>query len=281
MKRLKTLGFLLLLGPFGNSCSTHVNLTEGHDDNEETEFSANYVFMEQTDDILPVDGPGVAPVIYQNLKSLGNLPVHEKTAKFIDMMLPTIILARERKLAEKERVEMMINNRQYDPSTKALLSLYLAKYKAKSVEELPLRMTPPPISMILAQSVMETGWGTSSIFLEANNAFGVWSFSANEPRRATKGTRNNRPVYVRAYDDILSSTEHYLDIIGRVYAYEDLRNAMQVESNSLELVNHLTAYSEEGSNYISLLKSIIRKYKMQQYDAYYSVPQKEVLMAAS
>ncbi|BDC99525.1 hypothetical protein PEPS_18060 [Persicobacter psychrovividus] len=264
-----------MLSPLSNTCGFNSS-TWGSgkmpEKNMEAGADANFIMVDDFTDIVKVDGPEVTPNIYQNLMSLHELPVKEKTSTFINMMLPAVLVARERKLAELKQVEALIASMDEKPSAASLLSPYMEKYKAKTIEELPERLTPPPVSMILAQSIMETGWGTSPIFTEANNAFGVWSFSHKEARRLTQGTRNGKKVYVRAYDNILESAENYLDIIGRVSSYKNLRKTMQKTDNSLILVNHLSNYSEEGSLYVKQLRSLIRKYELQRFDHYFTLP---------
>ena len=40
----------------------------------------------------------------------------------------------------------------------------MEKYDAASIKDLKMRLYPQPVSLILAQATLESGWGTSNVF---------------------------------------------------------------------------------------------------------------------
>ena len=63
-----------------------------------------------------------------------------------------------------------------------------------------MRLKTHPTSIVLAQAAIESGWGSSRFYKEANNVFGVWSYSENEPRIKAMEDREGKSVYVKKYD---------------------------------------------------------------------------------
>ena len=61
-------------------------------------------------------------------------------------------------------------------------------------------MKTHPYKYRLAQAAIESGWGTSRFYKEANNVFGIWSYSENELRIKAMEDREGKSVYVRKYD---------------------------------------------------------------------------------
>jgi len=67
------------------------------------------------------------------------------------------------------------------------------QYKAESNQALLAALKPHPRSIAIAQAALESAWGTSRFFREANNIFGIRPYHQNEPKiAAKKGTETKR-----------------------------------------------------------------------------------------
>lgn len=113
---------------------------------------------------------------------------------------------------------------------------------------------------------MESGWGTSRLFKIANNAFGVWSFSENEPRVPAYATRNNKQVYLRKYESVVDSIRHYYKLLASVKVFSDFRAKRMQTRNPYTLVKELKKYSERKYIYTEQLAKIIKYNKFLKYD---------------
>ncbi len=123
-----------------------------------------------------------------------------------------------------------------------------------------------PISITLAQAAMESGWGTSRFFREANNIFGVWSYDAKGPRIAAKQKRQGKTIWLKKYNSLEESVQAYYKTISRKRVYAKFRELNAQGVNVYELVKELRMYSEKRDVYAQELAQIIRFNKFTQYD---------------
>ncbi len=140
------------------------------------------------------------------------------------------------------------------------------QYKAKNKTLLLHAIKPHPVSIVLAQSAVESAWLDSRFAKEANNIFGVWSFDKNEPRIAASGLRGKKTIYLKKYDSYKEAVRDYYKSIGKSWAYKKLRHLRTVTDDPKMLLPHLEKYSEKGEEYIDLLKILIRTNHFEAYD---------------
>ena len=232
-----------------------------------------YRDLSNIDEITPIQDTVVIPVVYQNPIELSKLPISERKQKFIDIILPSILIVRfdlEQKIKRINYLENKIakGNQLTQKENSFILSL-MNEFKTKDLNELKVRMKPHPVSIALAQAALESGWGTSRFFREGNNIFGVWSFNSNEKRIRASIQRNNQAVYLRKFDNIQEAIQNYYATIGRVSAYEAFRKARIKNNLSPEkMINYLDKYSEMGEYYVNLLRGVIRSNNLTRYDKY-------------
>jgi Bax protein len=142
-----------------------------------------------------------------------------------------------------------------------------AEYRAKTDVGLLAALKPHPRSIALAQAAMESAWGTSRFFTQANNVFGVWSFNKNEPRIAAGKQRGGKRIWLKKYRSIYASVRDNYRILARGDAYKRFRALRLKTDNPYELVKKLDRYSEKGSAYGKELASVIRFNKLTRYDS--------------
>ncbi len=144
----------------------------------------------------------------------------------------------------------------------------LERYRTEDIATLKRRLHTHPPSLVLAQAAIESGWGTSRFFAQANNIFGVWSFNANEPRIEALGSREGKAVYLRKYDTLLEAVEDYFRTLATSRSFSQFRHARLKNDDPLHLVTFLGHYSEQREAYIQKVQSVIEHNNFTQYDSY-------------
>jgi len=138
------------------------------------------------------------------------------------------------------------------------------KYRAYEVADLRRRISPIPVSLIMAQGALESSWGGSRFSLERNNLFGVLSWSTSG--RASDGREDGKGYSGVAYASLLDSVRAYILMINRVPAYKGLRQIREETMDSLALAHGLHQYSNRGTDYIADLSVLIKSNDLQSYD---------------
>lgn len=222
-------------------------------------------------DIIPITDSIVVPYVYTSAVSLKNLPVNEKKQKFFDMMLPAVLVAKKELAIQLTRVEKIaLKANKTEEETKYLNDL-MKQYEANSVELLKSRLTTFPVSIVLAQAAIESAWGTSRFFLQANNPFGLWSFNPDEDRIAAESTRNGKKVYLRKFHNLEQAIEAYFMTLS-TGPFADFRKMRLQTQDPYVLVKYLIDYSERREAYVNELTSVIRGNDLTKYDSYHIDP---------
>ena len=226
----------------------------------------NFIFYIENPDIkeiVPVNCNKVVPIVYSHVMSLERLPVKERKKKFIDVLLPEILIANEKVLKEREFLLRVLREQEMSEKEKTELERLKKKYRTDDLKELLEKVNSVPVSLILAQGAIESGWGTSRFFIEGNNVFGIYVF---RPTNKKLKARNN-DVFLKTYDDILQSVEDYIYNLNVGWAYEEFRKAREKGANLDSLIRALIYYSTERDNYVRLLENVIEKNHLTLYDS--------------
>lgn len=138
-------------------------------------------------------------------------------------------------------------------------------------QELDKRVDIVPVSLVLAQAIQESGWGSSRVARFGHNYFGQECFSHG--CGITGGHRYRGSYYEMAkYSDISEAINTYIHNLNSNRAYRLMREIRYNERtqhksvNSIELVNGLTAYSQLGSHYIAAIKKVVTRFNLQKFD---------------
>jgi Bax protein len=218
-------------------------------------------------DIRSVSNP-VNAYVYTKTIDLSVLDVQNKKQAFINIMLPSILIAKYQ--LEEDRIKVLALEKKRDPLSdeeERYLANLKKDYKCHTSKELLLRLSTHPTSIVLAQAAIESGWGTSRFYKEANNVFGVWSYSENEPRIKAMEDREGKSVYVRKYDALPESIVSYFKTIARG-PYSEFRAAREKISEVSVLISYLEVYSELRDEYVKSLDQLIQYNKLEKYDSY-------------
>jgi len=235
---------------------------------KDKQIESKHVEINGFDEIIHIGEGVVPPVIYKSVPDLSGLKIVERKATFVDILLPSILLAKEQILNDRKLILEIIEDKEIDHSDTAFVNIQLKTYKVDSISDLPDHMVMPPVSIVLAQAAIESGWGTSRFFREANNVFGMWSYSQSHDRMKAGIGRADKQVYVRVFPDIYASVLNYCRTIGRLRAYKEFRAAIKTETDPYKMVDHLKRYSERGESYTQTVKTVMKKNDFPKYDSY-------------
>lgn len=226
------------------------------------------VNISSPDSIIIINDSIVPPLLYSKMPDIKEINYRERKQYFISIMLPTILIAQEVIKHQRAEIIKLQDNYGETPDKDSLLVRMMKNFKAKSIDDLIERMHPHPVSIILAQAAVESGWGTSRFCREANNLFGIWSFSKKEKRVAAGKSRNNNTIYLRKYDSLIESVIGYIYTIGRADAFSKFRETRLISQNPYRLIWYLDRYSEKRLEYIVTLRNTIERNNLTQYDNY-------------
>ncbi len=190
------------------------------------------------------------------------MTIQEKKQRFRELLVPAVTEVYHSLNKRYLEVALEIEKK----SQSARITELKKEYKAASDQELLAALKPHPISIALAQAAMESAWGTSRFFRDANNVFGIWSFNPHEPRIAAGKKRGDKTIWVKRYKNVTASVLDYYRIIGRGDAFTAFR-ALRLNSNDpFMLVTMLDKYSERGEEYGRELMAMIRFNKFTDHD---------------
>jgi len=206
--------------------------------------------------------------------------IKRKKSLFIRALLP-IILIENRRLRELRQLSRLAIHHtltyQEDPLNQWLNSIgqgFSLKTNAwqKDPKQLFQHLDELPTSLVLAQAIIESGWGTSRFAREGNSLFGQWTYKKGDG--LTPKQRDSGKVHqVKAFPSLQASVRSYLRNINRHRAYQGLRNrraklrAANQPLTAHELANGLSKYSQRGTAYINELLQIIKSTALHHIDS--------------
>ena len=227
----------------------------------------------------------VRPIQFSNIQ----LPNHDwkktfsqKKIVFIETLLPIITLENKRILNERKKI---VEIRRYLQAEKTLIDgdiIYLnqiaKKYQIKStnkhkidlLEELLILVDVIPNSIVLAQAVNESGWGTSRFAKEYNALFGQYTYEKNQgivPRGREEGKKH----LIKNFSSFDKSVESYFKNLNTHHAYKKFRkirsqiNKKDLLVNIKLLTQALDVYAEDEF-YVDTINLIIDSNKFNQFD---------------
>ena len=206
--------------------------------------------------------------VYKTAIDLTDLEPNNKKKLFINLMLPSILIAKFKLEQTRISVVSLVNSKSaISPKDEEYLAQLRKSYKCTTNKELIARLHTHPTSIVIAQAALESGWGTSRFYKQANNIFGVWSYSKNEARIKASEDRDGTAIYVKKYQSLPESIASYFKTLARG-PYKTFRAERDRNKDVYQLIHHLKVYSELRDEYVSRLESLIRFNKLEQYDNY-------------
>ena len=211
----------------------------------------------------------VAPSIEDSI-SLDSLSVAERKKQFLNMMLPAVLTVKAKLDLDRQKVLSMENKKDLSPVDQKFLDKLEKEYNTTNLSVLAKRLRTFPVSIVLAQAALESGWGTSRFFREANNPFGMWSFSDSHARvQALSPREDGKKVYLRKFKNLQAAVKAYYAMLATGKTFQNFRNLKMETNQPLKLIQALSNYSERGDAYVADLASVITfNNNLQKYDHY-------------
>lgn len=196
-------------------------------------------------------------------KTLKKRYISPKKKKFFSLVVPAINRVHKEREEQFKRIQEELKKHQSSAEITSLKKLY----RVTDDYDLLLALKPHPQSIVIAQAAIESAWGTSRFFREANNIFGMRCKDPNEPRIAAGVKRNGTyTVWLRKFATLDESIRHYYITIGRVKDYKEFRALGYKTEDTTQLVKKLDKYSELGDDYTKIISSVIKHNNLTKYD---------------
>ena len=212
-----------------------------------------------------------------NLSLLPNeMKMIENTKKrknlFIQIILPLIIEENNRIKLNRKKLFSILNKNHNSNAEKQWLNEKFKQYGVlnKDLSTLKIRMDTVPVSLAIAKAAKETGWGTSRFALEGNALFGQWTWSGEGIRPAEAD--NNATHKVMKFKILKSSVRAYQRNLNTHSGYTEFRMARaELRDNGrnldgLILATYLNKYAQTGTEYVKIIKQIIKQNNLTDFD---------------
>ncbi len=206
----------------------------------------------------------------------------DKKNIFISILLPIALRGNEIVLEERELIKNIFKYNDISG-----IQFFSKKYKVQNYKninftnlsdkqldklksELMVKVNTIPISMILAQAIIESGWGTSRFAREGNALFGEWTWQKNTGIKPLQ--KLNANYSVKSFTNITESLNSYILNLNRHDAYKEMRSYRHKkikngnEVRGYDTANFLDGYAEIGHVYVTKVKQMIISNKLYKYD---------------
>ena len=214
--------------------------------------------------------PVIISLLPNEIKKIEN--TKKRKNLFIQIVLPLILEENNRIRFDRRKLFSILNKNINSNLEKRWINKKFKQYGVvnKDLSTLKIRMDMVPVSLAIAQSAKETGWGTSRFALEGNALFGQWTWEGEGIKPS--GADTNSTHKVMKFKVLKASVRAYIRNLNTHRSYKNFRRerAEQRDNfenfNSLELANHLDKYAETGKEYVKILKQIIKQNSLTDFD---------------
>jgi len=233
------------------------------------EIKIRDIKLVDADSIISQTDSALIPVNYIGSIDFRSVNPDKRKNLFIQHLLPAIVITRERLLDDLHHVEFIEERIGRKKKISVFDSIFITgmklKYETDSITELKRRIYPHPVSLALTQAVLESGWGTSSIFRNGSNIFGIMSFSTDDSRSLIQFQSGDDERYLRTYSSVIASVEHYYLLISKLSSYKRFRQKRWEGVASPDLLRYMGSY-HESDQYAEMAQSIIASNDLERYD---------------
>jgi Bax protein len=215
-------------------------------------------------------------------KKMNEINTVDKKNIFISILLPIALRGNELVLEEREFIKDAISSNDLSQieyfskryKIKDYKKINFAKLSVKQVEEIKskllIKVNKIPISMILAQAIIESGWGSSRFAKEGNALFGEWTWQKGIGIKPQEKLDANYSV--KNFSNISASLNSYILNLNRHEAYNEMRNYRDKKYRNgdpitgYEAANFLSGYAEIGYQYVTKIKDMIKFNKLERFE---------------
>ena len=214
-------------------------------------------------------------------KNINEFETQTKKNVFISILLPIALRGNELVLEERKLMKdaFLSNNihkienlaKKYNVKNFEKINFgNLAKKNIVKVKnELLMKINKIPLAMILSQSIIESGWGSSRFAQEGNALFGEWTWKKNVGIKPRGNLYAN--FAVKNFKNLLESLNSYILNLNRHPAYSEMRKfrAMKYKTGKkitgYDTANFLNKYAEIGFEYVTKIENMIKSNKLYRF----------------
>ena len=204
--------------------------------------------------------------------AISNLPDDLKKIKsiksrkelFIKITLPLIVKENDKLTKLNRKIKKIKSSLDIISRDEALwVKELMLEYEANSLDKLIIKVDSIPVSLALAQAVIESGWGTSRFAYEGNALFGQYIWDNQTSGIVPNERETNAKYKIKSFDTLRESVASYMKNLNTNFHYNEFRlNRFILRSNNISLDGALLAeylynYSIE-EDYINKIKEIIQ-----------------------
>ncbi|MBS0185015.1 MAG: glucosaminidase domain-containing protein [Proteobacteria bacterium] len=193
-------------------------------------------------------------------------PRKNRQMTFLQTVLPIIVAVNQGILEMRTQLEGLHTKQKTGIQLTSEEHLFLSKLyddynvKERTLEKLLQKVDIIPISLTLAQGILESGWGTSSLAQKANSLFGH--------------TNSNNTM--KRFPTLVNTVEYHVHNLNKHFAYKkfrqkraELREKGHLDAHSL--AEGLKPYSERGMAYVRDIRKIMKQYHLYEFDHHVSL----------
>ena len=204
--------------------------------------------------------------------AISNLPDDLKKIKsiksrkelFIKITLPLIVKENDKLTKLNRKIKKIKSSLDIISRDEAIwVKELMLEYEANSLDNLIIKVDSIPVSLALAQAVIESGWGTSRFAYEGNALFGQYIWDSQTSGIVPNERETNAKYKIKSFDTLRESVASYMKNLNTNFHYNEFRlNRFILRSNNISLDGALLAeylynYSIE-EDYINKIKEIIQ-----------------------
>ena len=147
----------------------------------------------------------------------------------------------------------------------------MEEYKADTLDSLLIKVDEIPVSLALAQAVIESGWGTSRFAYEGNALFGQYIWGKTNDGIIPNERETDAKYKIKSFNNLGESVASYMKNLNTNFHYNEFRiNRFVLRSNKIPLkgtylAEFLSSYSIED-DYIDKIKNIIEINDFQDFE---------------
>ena len=214
--------------------------------------------------------------------NINEYKIFEKKKVFLSILLPIALRGNELALEERKRLKVaFLTNNIYK------IEYFAKKYKVKNFtkinfgslnslqlrnikKELLIKVNRVPVSMIIAQAIIESGWGASRFAQEGNALFGEWTWKNNDGIKPNGNLDAN--FAVKSFKNISESLNSYILNLNRHPAYTEMRNYRSMmfkagkDITGYDTAAYLENYAEIGLAYVEKVNNMIKSNKLYKFE---------------
>ena len=225
----------------------------------------------------------VSRIYFTQLPSdLNTYDINHKKKIFISIMLPLLLNGNEKVSIERSKVVKFFKFKDFK-KLKKVCQKYKIKIidcdninslndvKLETLQNLLLnRVNVFPISMMLAQAIVESGWGGSRFAQKGNALFGQWTW---DKKRGISPAGVYKPNFaVKSFKNLQDSVDAYILNLNTHPAYSKLRNYRKLigspqKFEGQKFSRYLDKYAIIGFEYVKKINSMIKRNDLEKFNS--------------